>query len=79
MGRRQVTDEGHGLKIWRIVANMATKQSQIAENGWVSRLELHVGLTAPHSKKISILREVTKGLGRIIWLNDLVKENVHDI
>jgi hypothetical protein len=72
MARPQVEDGGDGLRIWWVTANILNKQSQAADMGppaW----GLGVGLTNTHRKKVSLLRNITKGLGhgRIIWTNDL--------
>jgi hypothetical protein len=44
-----------------------------ADNGWSSSRGLGVGLTAPHRKKISLLRKITRSLGpgRNLSINDL--------
>jgi hypothetical protein len=72
MARLQVTDGGVGLPILKVAANILNKQLRRADKGWSSSLGLVVGLTS-HSKKISLLRSVTKdlGLGWILWINHL--------
>jgi hypothetical protein len=56
-----------------ISANILNKQSRTADKGWSSILEFRRGPKNTHRKKISLLRNVTKGIGhgRIIWINDL--------
>jgi hypothetical protein len=51
MGRPQIADEGHGLQIWRVAANIFNKQPRTADKGWSSSLGLGMGLTTPHGKK----------------------------
>jgi hypothetical protein len=55
--------EGEGL---RVAANLLNKQSLAAEKGLSSNLGIGQGLTTPHRKKNSILRNVAQGLGRIL-------------
>jgi hypothetical protein len=45
---------------------------------WSSSLIVGVGLKTPRPNKISLVRNVTKGLGlgRIIWINDLSKKKM---
>jgi hypothetical protein len=50
--RPQVADEGDGLQIWRVTANILNKQSRTDERRWSSSLGLGVGLTTPHLKNI---------------------------
>jgi hypothetical protein len=38
MARPQVVDEGDGLQIWSIAANILNKQSRTADKGWYSSL-----------------------------------------
>jgi len=42
-----------GLPIWRVAANILTKQSRTAGKGWSFSLGLGEVLTTPHRKKIS--------------------------
>jgi hypothetical protein len=51
MVRPQDADEGDGLQIWRVTANILNKQSQTVDKGWPSSLGLGVGLTTPHRKR----------------------------
>jgi hypothetical protein len=73
MTRAQIADGGDGLQIWRVAANILNKQSRTADRGFSSSLGVGRGLKTVHRKKISLLRNVTKGIGpgRIIWINDL--------
>jgi hypothetical protein len=48
---------------WRVAANILNKQSRTADKGWPSSLGVGRGLTTPHHKKYSTLRNVTEGLG----------------
>jgi hypothetical protein len=63
MARPQVADVGDGLQIWRVAANVLNKQLRTADRGGPPAWELGVGQTTPHHKKISLLRNVKKGLG----------------
>jgi len=36
MSRPRVADEEDGLQIWRVAANILTKQSRTADKGWSS-------------------------------------------
>jgi hypothetical protein len=60
----QVADEGVGLQVWKVAANILShdQPTRGVQPAW----GLGVGLTTPHRKKISLLRNVTKDLG--IWL-----------
>jgi hypothetical protein len=76
MVRPQVVDEGNGLQIWRVAANIPNKQSQAADKGWSSGWGLWHG--ANNSlQKIRLLQNVIKGLrpGRILWFMTYAKEN----
>jgi hypothetical protein len=42
--------------------NISNKQSGAADKGWASTWGLGIGLTT-HHKKLSLLRNVSKGLG----------------
>jgi hypothetical protein len=66
MARPQVADGGDDLQIWKVAVNILTKQWRTADLAW----GLGMWIT-----------NVTKGLGtgRILWINDLVKENGHEI
>jgi hypothetical protein len=66
MARPQVAEGGDGLQIWRVAENILNKQSQTADKGWASSLGVGRGLTT-HRKKISLLRNVNKGL----WTDSL--------
>jgi hypothetical protein len=54
--RPRVTDGGNGLQIWRVAVDILNKESRTAKKG------LSEGLTTPHRKKNSVLRNVTQGL-----------------
>jgi hypothetical protein len=73
MSHPQVKDGGDGLQTWRVAANILNKQSMTADKGWPSRLGVGRGAKNSSPLKISLLRNVTKGLepGRILWINDL--------
>jgi len=43
----QVEDGGEGLQIWRVAANIVNKQSQTADKGWSSSLEVWPGANNP--------------------------------
>jgi hypothetical protein len=43
MAYPQVADEGDGLQIWRVAANILNKQSRIVEKGWSSSLGVGSG------------------------------------
>jgi hypothetical protein len=43
MARPQVADEGDGLQIGRVAANILNKQSRTADKGWSSSLEVGRG------------------------------------
>jgi len=47
----RVADEGGGLKIWWIAANVLNKQSRTAAKGCPVAWGLADGLTTPHLKK----------------------------
>jgi hypothetical protein len=70
----QVADGGNGLQIWRIAANILNKQSQMADGGGPSALELGRGLTNLHHKNSNLLRNISQSLGpgQIVWLRVLV-------
>jgi hypothetical protein len=51
MARPQVVDGGDGLQIWRVAANILTKQSRTADKGGPPAWGLGVGLATPHRKK----------------------------
>jgi hypothetical protein len=72
MARPQVANGADGLQIWRAAANILNKQSRTADMGFSCSLGVGRGLTTPHRKKHSMLRNVTHGLGlgRIRW-NDI--------
>jgi hypothetical protein len=55
MAHAQFEDEGEGLQIWRVAANMLNKQLRTADMGWSSSLGVWRGLTA-HRKKSTMLR-----------------------
>jgi hypothetical protein len=69
MARLQIADGGNGLQIWRVAANILSKQWRTADKGWHSSLEVRRGANNSSSLKISLLQNVTKGLGlgRNIW------------
>jgi hypothetical protein len=46
MAHLQVAD-GEGLQIWRVDANILNKQSQTADKGWFSSLEVGSGANNP--------------------------------
>jgi hypothetical protein len=52
MAHPRVADEGDGLQIWRVVANVLNRQSRRADKEWSSSLGGGEGLTIPHCKKI---------------------------
>jgi hypothetical protein len=58
----EVADEGNGLQVWRIIANILNKQLQAATRGGPPDLGLDMGLIT-YLKEISILQNVTQGLG----------------
>jgi hypothetical protein len=43
----QVVDGGDSLQIWRVAANILTKQSQTADSGWSSSLGAGQGANNP--------------------------------
>jgi hypothetical protein len=43
VARPQVADGGEGLKIWRVAANILSKQLRTADRGWPSRFEVGRG------------------------------------
>jgi hypothetical protein len=47
MARPQVADLGEGLQIRRVAANILNKQSQTADKGWTSSLEVGRGANEP--------------------------------
>jgi hypothetical protein len=49
MARPQVADGGDGLQIWRVAANILTKQSRTADKGW--SFSLGVGRGANNSSQ----------------------------
>jgi hypothetical protein len=63
MARPQVADGGDGLRIRRVAADIFYKQSRTADKGWFTSSEVWRGAESPQSKKISMLRNITKGLG----------------
>jgi hypothetical protein len=73
MARPQVADGGDGHQIWRVAANILNKQSRTANRGWSSGLGVGRGTNNSLPYKISLLPNVTKGLGsgRILWIKDL--------
>jgi hypothetical protein len=48
----QVVGGGDGLQIWRVAANILTKQSRTADRGWSSSLGVGQGLTTPTVKRL---------------------------
>jgi hypothetical protein len=48
--RPRVADGGDRLQIWRVAANVLSKQSRTAGRGWSSSLGVGRGLTTPHRK-----------------------------
>jgi hypothetical protein len=48
MARPQVADEGDGLQIWRVAANILNKQWRTADRGGPPAWGLGGGLTTPH-------------------------------
>jgi hypothetical protein len=61
----RVADGGDGLQMWRITVNICSR-------GQPTRVSLPAcglgeGLTIPNSKKAYLLRNFTRGLGRILW------------
>jgi hypothetical protein len=67
MARPQVADGGDGLQIWRVAANILNKQSQEIDKGWSSSLGVVRGANNSSPYKISLLRNVKKGLG-LRWI-----------
>jgi hypothetical protein len=51
MARPQVADEGDGLQIWMVAANILNKQTRQPIRGGPPALGLGVGLTTPRLKK----------------------------
>jgi hypothetical protein len=45
MAHPRVADGGDSLQIWRVAANMLSKQSRTADSGWSSSLGVGQGLT----------------------------------
>jgi hypothetical protein len=70
MARPQVAD-GDGFQIWRVAASILNKQWRTADKGWFSGLGVEGGANNSLSYKITLLRNVTKGLGRILWIKDV--------
>jgi hypothetical protein len=46
MARPQVADGGNGLQIWRVAADILTKQSRTADKGWSPNVGLGRGATS---------------------------------
>jgi hypothetical protein len=71
MMRPQFPDRGDSLQIWRVVANILSKQSQTANRGWPSSLGAGQGANYPHHKKMCMLQIIYKHLanGWIFWHN----------
>jgi hypothetical protein len=63
MTRPRVADRGDGLHIWRVAANILTKQSQTAGSEWLSGLGVGHGANNPHRNKSSSLQNISHSLG----------------
>jgi hypothetical protein len=57
MARRQVTDGGDGLQMWRVAANILNKQSRTADKRWSSSLGVGHGANNFSPYKISLLSQ----------------------
>jgi hypothetical protein len=55
MARAQVAEEGDGLQLWRVAADILNIQSRADDKGWSCSFGAGSGLTTPHHKKISLL------------------------
>jgi hypothetical protein len=62
MACSRFADRGHSLQIWRVAASILNKKSQTADSGWSSSLGVGRGLTTPHHKTQSLLRNTTHSL-----------------
>jgi hypothetical protein len=47
----RVADEGDGLQMWRVAANIMNKRPRTADNGWSSSLEIGRGNIIAHRKE----------------------------
>jgi hypothetical protein len=72
MAGPQVADGGDGLQIWRVAADIVHKQSRTVDKVWSSTWGLVVELAAPSRKRISLIRNTTKGLGTMSCLTKLM-------
>jgi hypothetical protein len=61
MARSEVADEGDGLHIWRVAANILNTQLRTVDKRWSSSLGVGRGVNNSSMQNISMLRNVTKG------------------
>jgi len=68
MARPRVADGRDGLQIWKTAANIFNNSHEQQTRSGSPVWGLGEGLTPPHRRKNSLLlRNVTQGLGRILW------------
>jgi hypothetical protein len=60
MARPQVADRGEGLQIWRVAANILSKQSRTADKGWPSSLGVGRGANNSPQQKKTVCYEMSQ-------------------
>jgi hypothetical protein len=74
-------DGGHDLQIWKVAANILSKQSQTADKEWPSSLEVRRGANKSQLKEF-VCYEVSQrvsDLDGFFGQTTYAKENEHEI
>jgi hypothetical protein len=77
MVRPQFADGGDGFQIWRVAANILNKQSRTGDKGWSSSMRLGRGTNKSSPEKISLLRNVTRGINHIYRIHRIFLDFLH--